>query len=156
MVEEKETGNYSNSETLKETSPSMSDKASLHSQSATAEKTTSTEPPKEDATKLKKVMSAAEAQAELNRVMSTGEGIEYPTGVKLGLITLALCLSVFLMALVSLMFIYFCFFGCTWVNSLPRPLVIAAQATQCPHISKTSECLRIRSRHTLANFELLG
>jgi hypothetical protein len=32
--------------------------------------------------------------------MTSGEGIEYPTGVKLGLISLALCLSVFLMALV--------------------------------------------------------
>lgn len=108
MVEEKDTGNYSTSETLKETSPSMSDKASVHSQSAVAEKTTSAEPPK-DGTKLKKVMSAAEAQAELNRVMSTGEGVEYPTGVRLGLITLALCLSVFLMALVSLTCSFFVF-----------------------------------------------
>lgn len=31
--------------------------------------------------------------------MTSGEGIEYPTGVRLGLISLALCLSVFLMAL---------------------------------------------------------
>ncbi|KAH7382083.1 putative HC-toxin efflux carrier [Cadophora sp. MPI-SDFR-AT-0126] len=48
---------------------------------------------------LKKVKTAKEAQEELNRVMTSGEGIEYPTSLKLGLITLALCLSVFLMAL---------------------------------------------------------
>ena len=48
---------------------------------------------------LKKITTAAEAQAELNRVMTSGEGIEYPTGIKLALITIALCLSVFLMAL---------------------------------------------------------
>jgi len=48
---------------------------------------------------LKKVTTAAQAQAELNRIMSTGEGIEYPSGIKLALISIALCLSVFLMAL---------------------------------------------------------
>lgn len=112
MHEEKDAGNFSTSETLKTTSsPSMSDKASVHSQTAgagaggaAAEKTASSStdaPQNKDEVKLKKVMSAKEAQAELNRVMSTGEGVVYPTGVKLGLISLALCLSVFLMALVS-------------------------------------------------------
>ena len=48
---------------------------------------------------LKKVMTAAEAQAELNRIMTSGEGVVYPTGIKLALISIALCLSVFLMAL---------------------------------------------------------
>jgi len=48
---------------------------------------------------LKKVISAAEAQAELSKIMTSGEGVEYPTGLKLNLISLALCLSVFLMAL---------------------------------------------------------
>jgi hypothetical protein len=48
---------------------------------------------------LKKVMSAKEAMAELNRVMTSGEGIEYPTGISLHLVSMALCLSVFLMAL---------------------------------------------------------
>ena len=48
---------------------------------------------------LRKVATAAEAQAELNRIMTTGEGVEYPTGIKLALISIALCLSVFLMAL---------------------------------------------------------
>lgn len=51
---------------------------------------------------LKKTKSAAEIQQEeLNRVHTSAEGVEYPTGVKLQLISLALCLSVFLMALVS-------------------------------------------------------
>jgi len=48
---------------------------------------------------LKKVSTAKEAQAELNRIMSSGEGIDYPSGLKLALISIALCLSVFLMAL---------------------------------------------------------
>lgn len=48
---------------------------------------------------LSKTMSAKEAMAELNRVMTSGEGIEYPSGTRLNLVTLALCLSVFLMAL---------------------------------------------------------
>ncbi|TGO82211.1 hypothetical protein BPOR_0889g00040 [Botrytis porri] len=49
---------------------------------------------------LKKTKSAAEIQQEeLNRVHTSPEGVEYPTGVKLQLISLALCLSVFLMAL---------------------------------------------------------
>lgn len=51
---------------------------------------------------LKKTKSAADIQQEeLNRVHTSAEGVEYPTGVKLQLISLALCLSVFLMALVS-------------------------------------------------------
>ncbi|KAI9650269.1 MFS sugar transporter [Ciborinia camelliae] len=54
----------------------------------------------ENPIELKKTKSAAEVhQEELNRVMTSVEGIEYPTGVKLQLISLALCLSVFLMAL---------------------------------------------------------
>lgn len=48
---------------------------------------------------LHKTLSAKEAMAELNRVMTSGEGIEYPTGARLNLVSLALCLSVFLMAL---------------------------------------------------------
>jgi hypothetical protein len=52
-------------------------------------------------TKTKTATSIAkEAQAELTKIMTSAEGVEYPTGVKLGLISLALCLSVFLMALV--------------------------------------------------------
>lgn len=37
----------------------------------------------------------------LTKINTSQEGVEYPTGVKLGLISLALCLSVFLIALVS-------------------------------------------------------
>jgi hypothetical protein len=33
----------------------------------------------------------------LDRINTSQEGVEYPTGVKLGLVTLALCLSVFCM-----------------------------------------------------------
>ncbi|RAL63107.1 hypothetical protein DID88_004191 [Monilinia fructigena] len=54
----------------------------------------------ENPIELKKTKSAAEVQQEeLNRVMTSAEGVEYPTGLKLQLISLALCLSVFLMAL---------------------------------------------------------
>jgi hypothetical protein len=48
---------------------------------------------------LKQVMSAKEAMAELNRIMTSGEGVEYPTGISLHLVSMALCLAVFLMAL---------------------------------------------------------
>ena len=58
-------------------------------------------PAKEDGKEegLGKVLSAKDAMAELNKVMTSGEGIEYPTGARLNLVSLALCLSVFLMAL---------------------------------------------------------
>jgi hypothetical protein len=39
---------------------------------------------------------------DLSKIKTSETGMEYPHGVKLGLITLALCLSVFLMALVCL------------------------------------------------------
>ena len=53
----------------------------------------------EESPELKKTVSAKDAQAELTKIMTSGEGVEYPTGMKLHLISLALCLSVFLMAL---------------------------------------------------------
>lgn len=37
----------------------------------------------------------------VEKINTSAEGVEYPTGLKLGLISLALCLSVFLIALVS-------------------------------------------------------
>ncbi|KAH8602631.1 major facilitator superfamily domain-containing protein [Bisporella sp. PMI_857] len=46
-----------------------------------------------------KITSIKEAQAKLSKIMTSGEGVEYPTGIKLHLISIALCLSVFLMAL---------------------------------------------------------
>jgi hypothetical protein len=48
---------------------------------------------------LNKVMSAKEALDELNKAVTSGEGVEYPTGLRLNLVTLALCLAVFLVAL---------------------------------------------------------
>jgi len=39
---------------------------------------------------------------DLSKIKTSETGVEYPSGLKLGLITLALCLSVFLMALVCL------------------------------------------------------
>jgi hypothetical protein len=48
---------------------------------------------------LAHVVSTQDAMAELNRVMTSGDGIEYPTGLPLTLVTIALCMSVFLMAL---------------------------------------------------------
>jgi hypothetical protein len=56
---------------------------------------------KQEPTELHKVTSAKDAaEVELTRIMTSGDGVEYPTGAKLQLICLALCLSVFLMALV--------------------------------------------------------
>ncbi|KUJ22299.1 putative HC-toxin efflux carrier [Mollisia scopiformis] len=43
--------------------------------------------------------TTVETGAELEKINTSAEGSEYPTGVTLGLISLALCLSVFLMAL---------------------------------------------------------
>lgn len=43
--------------------------------------------------------AVAVAGTEIHKVNTSAEGVEYPTGLKLGLISLALCLSVFLMAL---------------------------------------------------------
>lgn len=48
---------------------------------------------------LAPVVSTKEAMEELNRVMTSGDGVEYPTGLPLTLVTIALCMSVFLMAL---------------------------------------------------------
>jgi hypothetical protein len=42
---------------------------------------------------------ATATEADLQKVSTSAEGVEYPTGIKLSLISLALCLSVFLMAL---------------------------------------------------------
>jgi len=43
---------------------------------------------------------------DLSQIKTSESGVEYPHGLKLGLITLALCLSVFLMALVRSRTIY--------------------------------------------------
>ena len=87
----------STTETLRSASPSMSEKAST----VEADREGSVAPQPNKHPELKRVQSAKEAQEELTKIMTSGEGVEYPTGVRLGLISLALCLSVFLMALVS-------------------------------------------------------
>lgn len=84
--------------------PSLTEKASAtevdqSTREGTRSPTPSIRANKDEGDDLKKVQSAAEAQAELSRIMTSGEGVEYPTGLKLNLISLALCLSVFLMAL---------------------------------------------------------
>jgi hypothetical protein len=49
---------------------------------------------------LEEVKVSAEDGSDLKKIRTSDSNVEYPTGVKLGLISLALCLSVFLMALV--------------------------------------------------------
>jgi hypothetical protein len=44
-----------------------------------------------DLKKIASTRSAKEVTEELHQIMTSGEGIEYPTGAKLGLISLALC-----------------------------------------------------------------
>ena len=87
----------STTETLKSASPSMSEKASA----VEADRQGSISPQPNEHPELKRVQSTREAREQLTKIMTSGEGVEYPTGVRLGLISLALCLSVFLMALVS-------------------------------------------------------
>ncbi len=49
---------------------------------------------------LHHITTTKEAGENVEKINTRAEGTEYPTGIKLGLISLALCLSVFLMALV--------------------------------------------------------
>jgi hypothetical protein len=99
------------SETLKSATPSFNEKAHEAEDSGREGSQSPTPNPDPTVSKaagrastdsgLRKVHSTTkDAQDELTRVMTSGEGIEYPTGAKLTLISLALCLSVFLMALV--------------------------------------------------------
>ena len=94
------------SSTLKSSSPSIEEKPRIEAEESSRQGSSSPSPAPSVKNEqqhgepvLKKVASAKEAQAELTKIMTSGEGIEYPTGVKLGLISMALCLSVFLMAL---------------------------------------------------------
>lgn len=57
--------------------------------------------------------TAVATGAELHKVSTSAEGVEYPTGVKLGLISLALCLSVFLMALDNTIIVSILLFRCS-------------------------------------------
>ncbi|TVY38445.1 Aspyridones efflux protein [Lachnellula occidentalis] len=95
------------SSTLKSSSPSIDEKSRHEAEEPIRQGSSSPSPTRFVSEKneqhgendLRKVFSAKEAQAELTKIMSSGEGVDYPTGMKLGLISMALCLSVFLMAL---------------------------------------------------------
>ena len=99
------------SETLKSATPSINNEKSREAEDSVREGSQSPTPNPEPKVSnvearvstdsgIKKVHSTTkDVQDELTRVMTSGEGVEYPTGAKLGLISLALCLSVFLMAL---------------------------------------------------------
>jgi hypothetical protein len=105
-ISEKAPMDDSGSETLKSASPSVNNEKAREAEDAENSVREGSQTPTADPINnedgLRKVHSTTkEIQDELTRVMTSGEGIEYPTGVKLGLISLALCLSVFLMALVS-------------------------------------------------------
>ncbi|TVY20392.1 Efflux pump aflT [Lachnellula arida] len=95
------------SSTLNNSSPSIDEKPRLEAEESVRQGSSSPSPTPSVSEKieqhgehnLRNVDSAKEAQAELTKIMTNGEGPEYPTGMKLGLISMALCLSVFLMAL---------------------------------------------------------
>jgi len=92
-VPETKTADYARSETLNESaSRSVDEKAPFSSGNASV--------PEESQDEIRypgETHAAAVADLELKKIQTSEE--EYPTGVKLSLITLALCLSVFLMAL---------------------------------------------------------
>lgn len=109
------------SETLRSATPSLNEKAGEAADSVREGSQSPIPHPEHNKGRastdngLGKVHSTTkEAQDELTRVMTSGEGIEYPTGMKLTLISLALCLSVFLMALVCAILI------CSQIYALTR------------------------------------
>lgn len=57
------------------------------------------QPVKSSAQEGENVDPIEQAKNELQRVQTSEDGVEYPTGMKLAFISLALCLSVFLIAL---------------------------------------------------------
>lgn len=87
----------STSETLKSTNVSVNEK-NVESYRKGSQSPTP-EPSVKEGDEEPKVIPA-DATVELTKIMTSAEGVEYPTGLKLGLISLALCLSVFLIALV--------------------------------------------------------
>jgi hypothetical protein len=80
-------------DTASYTSESLKEKSSaMEAEQSTREATQSPTPAasvKDEPLHLKKTMSAKDAQAEITKIMTSGEGIEYPTGIKLHLISLA-------------------------------------------------------------------
>jgi len=77
--------------TLKSSSPSFDEKVkneageSIRQGSRSPSPAPSIKNEHHDQPDLKKVNSAKEASAELTKIMTSGEGVEYPTGLKLGL-----------------------------------------------------------------------
>jgi hypothetical protein len=80
-------------DTASYTSESLKEKSSaMEAEQSTREATQSPTPAasvKDEPLHLKKTISAKDAQAEITKIMTSGEGIEYPTGIKLHLISLA-------------------------------------------------------------------
>jgi hypothetical protein len=75
----------------------------VEEQDAEAGVTTSPRPSLNEKPEHQQEIDATEKDGhDLSKIKTSETGVEYPHGVKLGLITLALCLSVFLMALVCL------------------------------------------------------
>lgn len=132
------------SETLKSATPSVSEK--VHEAEGVQEsvregsQTPNAEPVNNEDGLGKGHSTTKNAQDELTRVMTSGEGIEYPTGVKLSLISLALCLSVFLMALV-------CAALLPQVTSMMQEVLTLI----CKRITPSS---RLQSPKSLINFTL--
>jgi hypothetical protein len=99
----------------------------------------------EETPELKKVVSAKEAQAELTKIMTSGEGVEYPTGVTLNLISLALCLSVFLMALDN-----------TIVSYSPHKTTLTFASKNSGYCSAIVHTLSLQLIYALAQFAALS
>jgi hypothetical protein len=75
------------SDTLKSTSRSIDEKTAEGEAEELQQGSSSAAPADNGLTKTKTATSIAkEAQAELTKIMTSAEGMEYPTGVKLGLI----------------------------------------------------------------------
>ncbi|KAF8863427.1 putative HC-toxin efflux carrier [Acephala macrosclerotiorum] len=92
---EKRTVDDSTSETLKSAPASVNEKAQLEAEESVRQGSSSPTP----TPSIRDATREGVTSADLEKVNTSAEGVEYPTGVKLGLISLALCLSVFLMAL---------------------------------------------------------
>ena len=93
-------------DTASMTSQTMTEKASAkESGFSTRDDTRSPSPTRSVLSKdetdpqIEKVATSGDARSEITRIQTREDGAEYPTGIKLVLVTVALCLAVFLMAL---------------------------------------------------------
>ena len=77
-------------------------RASANDKEADAGVETSPSPSVNEKPEQQEIEATKMGGADLSKIKTSETGVEYPQGVKLGLITLALCLSVFLIALVCL------------------------------------------------------